>query len=52
MKKKYTRLVYKVAQLGENKRIISDYATTVSREDIWLDLELYGGYLEKKGSVI
>lgn len=49
MKRKYTRIIYKAVQYGKSKRIIADYAVTVNREDIWTDLELYGGCLEKNG---
>lgn len=49
MKRNYTRIVYKAIQHEKSKRIIADYAVTVSREDIWTDLELYGGCIVKNG---
>ena len=49
MKRQFTRIVYRTIKDGKTERIIADYAMTVSREDIWTDLELYGGCLEKNG---
>lgn len=49
MKRSYTRIVYRTIKDGKNERIIADYAVTVDREDIWTDLELYGGCLKKNG---
>lgn len=49
MKRMYTRVVYRITQNEKNKRIIADYAVTINREDIWTDIELYGGILRKNG---
>lgn len=49
MKRQFTRIVYRVIKDGKTERIIADYAMTVSREDIWTDIELYGGVLRKNG---
>ena len=47
MKRQFTRIVYRTIKDGKTERIIADYAVTINIEDIWIDIELYGGCLIK-----
>lgn len=47
MKRSYARTVCRTINNGKYKRKIMDYTVIISRDEIFTDLELYGGYLIK-----